>query len=91
MNIAEINLFLIRSDAIHVTGIVCGELDKLTPAAFCTELCDCLVVYYEKNCAMEAAGEEEPSSISSPVQSGGWGRRVEGVLKGLASHHADAN
>jgi len=28
MNIAEINLFLVRSDAIDVAGIVCGELDK---------------------------------------------------------------
>ena len=46
MNIAEINLFLVRSDAIDVTGMVCRELDKLTPAAFCTELRDYLVVYY---------------------------------------------
>ena len=62
MNIAEINLFLVRSDAIDVTGIVCGEFDESNPAAFCTELRDCLVVYYEKFCAMEfllAAGEEE--------------------------------
>ena len=78
MNIAEINLFLVRSDAIVVTGIVCGELDKLTPAAFCTELRGCLVVYYEKFCAMEAAGEEEPRSVPSPAQSGGSGRRAGG-------------
>ena len=71
MNIAEINLFLIRSDAIDVTGIVCGELDKLIPAAFFTELHDCLVVYYLKFCAMEAAGEEEPCSVPSAVQSAG--------------------
>ena len=36
------NLFLVRSDAIDVTGIVCGELDQLIPAAVCTELRDCL-------------------------------------------------
>ena len=56
MNIAEINLFLVRSAAIDVTRMVCGELDKLTPAAFWTELRDRLVVYYEKFCSMEAAG-----------------------------------
>ena len=78
MNIALITLFLVRSDTIDVTGIVCGELDKLTPAAFCTELRDCLVVYYETFCAMEAAGEEEPRSVPSPVQSGGSGRRAGG-------------
>ena len=78
MNIAETNLFLVRSDAIDVTGIVCRELDKLTPAAFCTELCDCLVVYYEKFCTREAAGEEEPRSVPSPVQSGVSGRRAGG-------------
>ena len=78
MNIAEINLFLVRSDAIDVTGMVCRELDKLTPAAFCTELHDCLVIYYEKICAMEAAGEEEPRSVPRPVQSGDSGHGQAG-------------
>jgi len=36
------------------------------------------VVYYEKFCAMEAAGEEEPRSVPSPAQSGASGRRAGG-------------
>ena len=36
--------------------MICGELDQLTPAAFQTELSDCLVDYYEKVCLMVGAG-----------------------------------
>jgi hypothetical protein len=36
--------------------MICGELDQLTPAAFQTELCDCLVDYYEKVCLIVSAG-----------------------------------
>ncbi len=36
--------------------IVCGEVDKLTPAAFRTELGDGLADYYVKICGMEGAG-----------------------------------
>jgi hypothetical protein len=35
--------------------MICGELDQLTPAAFQTELSDCLVDYYEKVCLMVGA------------------------------------
>ena len=36
--------------------MICGELDRLTPAAFQTELCDCLVDYYERVCGMAGVG-----------------------------------
>jgi hypothetical protein len=42
--------------ALIVQEDVCGELNKLTPSAFQTELRDCLVDYYEKVCLMEGAG-----------------------------------
>ena len=37
-------------------AMICGELDRLTPAAFKTELRDCLVDYYEKVCGMAGVG-----------------------------------
>ena len=37
-------------------AVIVGELDKLTPAAFQTELRNCLVDYYEKVCLMMGAG-----------------------------------
>ena len=37
-------------------AMICGELDRLTPAAFQTELRDCLVDYYEKVCGMAGVG-----------------------------------
>ena len=42
--------------ALQNQAMICAELDKLTPAAFQTELRDCLVDYYEKVCLMEGAG-----------------------------------
>ena len=36
--------------------MICGELDRLTRAAFQTELRDCLVDYYEKVCGMAGVG-----------------------------------
>ena len=59
-------------------GLFAENLTNKTAAAFCSELRDFLVVYYEKFCAMEAAGEEEPRSVPSPIQSGGSGRREGG-------------
>ena len=46
-----ISLYALRNQAM-----ICGELNQLTPAAFQTELRDCLVDYYEKVCLMEDAG-----------------------------------
>ena len=37
-------------------AVIIGELDKLTPAAFQTELRNCLVDYYENVCLMVGAG-----------------------------------
>ena len=37
-------------------AVIVGELDKLTPAAFQTELRNCLVDYYENVCLMVGAG-----------------------------------
>ena len=42
--------------ALQNQAMICGELDQLTPAAFQTELRDCLVDYYEKVCLMVGAG-----------------------------------
>ncbi len=42
--------------ALQNQAMICGELDKLTPAAFQTELSDCLVDYYDKVCLMVGAG-----------------------------------
>jgi uncharacterized membrane protein len=42
--------------ALQNQAMICAELDKLTPAAFQTELRDCLVDYYEKVCLMVGAG-----------------------------------
>ena len=42
--------------ALQNQAMICGELDRLTPAAFQTELRDCLVDYYEKVCLMVGAG-----------------------------------
>jgi len=45
--------------------MICGELDRLTPAAFQTELRDCLVDYYEKVCLMVGAGGPGALSIKT--------------------------
>ena len=42
--------------ALQNQAMICGELDQLTPAAFQTELRNCLVDYYEKVCLMVGAG-----------------------------------
>ena len=42
--------------ALQNQAMICGELGRLTPAAFQTELRDCLVDYYEKVCLMVGAG-----------------------------------
>ena len=45
-------------------AMICGELDRLTPAAFQTEIRDCLVDYYEKVCGM-AGHRSTPKAIDT--------------------------